>query len=369
MMKSAFLPCGAVALLSLFGCGGDKPAPGPATPPAAPAPSPANKPAADLTQSPAQAAQDAGKKVARPRIDYESVKVLFGNDPSAPEIANPGTPEKVALGKVLYHEQHLSKNGNLSCASCHDLANYGVDGKPTSPGSDGKNGDRNTPTTWNAFRQFRQFWDGRAATVEEQAVMPVLNPIEHGVADEAQLVSKIKEKPALVDGFKKAFPDAAEPVTVDHFKLAIGAFERTLVTKSRWDDYLDGNQKALTNEELVGLDTFMKSGCTTCHMGRLLGGAMYQKLGLLKPYNGADTGRMKVTASEADKYFFKVPTLVNSEKTAPYYHDGSIATLEAAITDMASLQQNIALKPEQVTAIATFLKATTGSLPAEYQKK
>ena len=257
----------------------------------------------------------------------------------------------------------------MSCATCHDLANYGVDNKATSPGSDGKNGERNTPTVYNAARQFAQFWDGRSPTVEEQAVLPVLNPIEHGVADEAELVAKMKGKPELVAGFQKAFPKDAEPVSVANFKLAIGAFERTLVTKSRWDEYLDGNQKALTNEELVGLKAFMDAQCTTCHLGRLLGGHMYQKLGLMKPYAGTDTGRMQVTKSEADKFIFKVPTLVNSEKTAPYYHDGKIATLEEAVKNMAEIQLNQQLAPEKVAAIVTFLKATTGALPAEFAPK
>ena len=344
------LACGVAALLSVFPF----------------APETAASAAASVAASP----QDPQKKpTPRPRIDFEFVKAMFRNDPAAPEVDNKSTPEKVALGKALYHATELSKKGNLSCASCHDLANYGQDGKPTSPGSDGKNGDRNTPTVWNAFRQFSQFWDGRAPTVEAQSIMPVLNPVEHGVADEAELVGKIKAKAELVDGFKKAFPDAADPVTADNFKLAIGAFERTLVTKSRWDDYLDGNQKALTNDELLGLKTFMEVGCTTCHMQRLLGGHMYQKVGLLKPYGGEDVGRAKVTGSDADKYFFKVPSLLNVEKTAPYYHDGKIATLEEAVTNMASIQLGKELKPEQTAAIVAFLKALTGPLPAEYAPK
>lgn len=336
---------------------------GPFIAPAGAAPVAAEVSAAISPQDPAK------KPTPRPRLDFDFVKAMFRNEPAAPEVDNPSTPEKVALGHALYHAKELSKQGNLSCASCHDLANYGQDGKPTSPGSDGKNGDRNTPTVWNAARQFSQFWDGRAPTVEAQAILPVLNPIEHGVADEAELVTKMKATAALVDGFKKAFPADADPVTAANFKLAIGAFERTLVTKSRWDEYLDGNQKVLTNDELLGLKTFIEVGCTTCHMQRLLGGHMYQKMGLLKPYPSEDVGRMKVTGSEADKFFFKVPTLLNVEKTAPYYHDGKIATLEEAVTNMAELQLGKQLKAEQTAALVTFLKALTGPLPAEYAPK
>jgi cytochrome c peroxidase len=376
------------ACLAISACGGDSkstPAQTPAaqTPaaqtPAAQAPAaaaPTNPaPAAKPNVSPAPAGNEvagqdpkpAPKKPTPPvRLDMVLVKTFFGSEPMVPAVDNPSTPEKVALGKALYHEQHLSKNGNLSCASCHNLSTYGVDNKPTSPGSDGKNGDRNTPTTYNAFRNYAQFWDARATTVEEQSIMPVLNPVEHGIADEAQLVAKIKEKAELVDGFKKAFPGAADPVTADNFKLAIGAFERTLVTKSKFDKFVEGDQKALTNEEKLGLKTFMDTGCTQCHMTRLLGGNMIQKLGVYKPYATEDTGRMKVTGSDADKFMFKVPSLLNIAKTAPYYHDGKIATLEEAVHNMAEIQLGKTLTKEQTDAIVAFLNALTGELPAEF---
>ena len=350
MLNHILGSCGALALLSL-NLGGEPAANASVATAMAPA-------------AAAGAAAQAPKPPPKVRIDYPMVEPLFGKDPASDDPKNPSTPEKVALGKALYHEKHLSKNGNISCASCHDLANYGVDSKPTSPGTDGKNGDRNTPTTWNAFRHFRQFWDGRASTVEEQSSMPVLNPDEHGVADEAQLVAKIKEKAELVEGFKKAFPADADPVTAANFRLAVGAFERTLVTKSKWDEYLDGNQRALNSDEIYGLKTFLEVGCTTCHMTRLLGGNMYQKNGLLKPYaHLEDTGRMQVTKSEADKHFFKVPSLLNVEKTAPYYHDGKVATLEEAIKLMADTQLGKTLTDEQLRGLVAFLKALTGKLP------
>ncbi|MCA8965894.1 MAG: c-type cytochrome [Planctomycetes bacterium] len=302
------------------------------------------------------------------RLDMVMVKTFFGSEPFAPTVDNPSTPEKVALGKTLFHEQGLSKNGNLSCASCHDLANYGQDGKPTSPGSDGKNGTRNTPTVYNAFRQYAQFWDARAATVEEQAIMPMLNPIEHGITDEADLLAKIKAKPELVAAFGKAFPGAGDAVTAANFKLAIGAFERTLVTKSKFDKFLDGDNRAFSNEEKQGLKTFMDAGCTQCHMSRLVGGSMIQKLGVYGPYPTTDTGRMEVTKSESDKFMFKVSSLLNVEKTAPYYHDGKVATLEEAVKDMALLQLNKKLTDAEVASIVTFLKTLTGPLPAEFAK-
>jgi cytochrome c peroxidase len=186
------------------------------------------------------------------------------------------------------------------------------------------------------------------------------------LTDEVQLVSKINDKPELVASFKQAFPGAGDAVTADNFRRAIGAFERTLVTRSRWDAYLDGDQKALTNDELLGLKTFMDVGCITCHLNRTLGGQMYQKTGLVKPYASTDTGRMQVTDSEADKFFFKVPTLLNIAKTAPYMHDGKIATLAQAVEDMADMQLARKLTPEQTAAIVAFLEALTGPLPAEF---
>lgn len=309
------------------------------------------------------------KRIRRPRVNFKLFQTLLGNDGPAPKAPVAATADLVALGKTLYHSELLSQKGNLSCASCHNLGTYGVDNKPVSPGSTGENGTRNTPTVYNASRQFRQFWDGRAESVEEQAIMPVLNPIEHGLADEADVVAKINKSEELVAGFKKAFPGQDAPVTATNFGVAIGAFERTLVTRSQWDDYIEGNQKALSNLELLGLQKFTEHTCNSCHMTKTLGGSMYQKLGVYKPYTGKDTGRMQVTNSVADKYLFKVPSLLNVEMTAPYYHDGSVATLEEAVKKMASEQLNKTISDDDVEAIVAFLKALTGKLPEEFAKK
>ncbi|MCB9876651.1 MAG: c-type cytochrome [Planctomycetes bacterium] len=361
----------AVLSLSLAACGGgDKPAPGTSTTgasstgtakPAEPSPTPKSTPA----EQPQEPAKAPAKRV---RIDPNMVKMLFGNETPAPKAEVASSEALVMLGDKLYHAEALSKKGNMSCNTCHDLGNYGVDNKQTSPGSDGSPGERNSPSTYNAFRQFAQFWDYREPSVEAQATGPMFNPIEHGVADEAELVAKIKAQPELVAGFEMAFGGDKEPINAKNFQTAIGAFERTLVTKSRWDQYLDTG-KGLSNEELVGLDTFIKAGCIACHMNRTLGGQMAQKLGVTKPYTGADTGRMKVTGNEGDKYMFKVPMLLNVAKTAPYYHDGSIPTLEEAVSHMAELQTAKPLDKDEVAAIVTFLNALTGELPEKFAKK
>lgn len=297
-----------------------------------------------------------------PAFDYAALRAPFKAETAPPSTDNEVTPEKVALGEKLYRAEALSKDGTISCNSCHDLDNYGVDSEPTSPGVGGALGDRNSPTTFNAFRQLAQFWDGREATVEDQAIGPVLNPVEHGVADEAELIAKIKADPDLVAGFGKAFAGEGDPVTVDNFKRAVGAFERTLVTRSAWDDFLEGKDDALGADALTGLKTFIESGCTVCHINRAVGGSMYQKLGLVVPYEDEDPGRAKVTGNAGEKQFFKVPTLLNVAKTAPYFHHGKVATLPEAVKLMAHHQLNKQLTDEQVKSIVAFLESLTGKL-------
>lgn len=362
-MKTAFVACAAFALFHLTGCGGE-PASAARPDAAPPAPAPTSTPTPSPVEAAATtpAAQDPGKKpIPRPRVDYETIKRLFGNDPTADAVDNPPTPAKIALGRALFHAP-LGADGKTSCATCHPLSNYGVDGKPVPAG-----GSRNAPTVWNAFRQFRQGWDGATATVEDLALAHSLQPSGLGLGDEGKLVAAVRGQPELVAGFAAAFGDG-DVVSTANYRLGLGAFLRTLATRSRWEAYLDGDQKALGNEELLGLKTFTEVGCTTCHLTRLGGGHMFQKTGLLKPYASSDTGRMQLTGSDADKSFWKVPQLLNVDKTAPYYHDGKIATLEEAVATMADIQLGRKLTPEQQSALVAFLKAMTGPLPADAGK-
>lgn len=282
-----------------------------------------------------------------------------------PTADTPSSADKIALGESLYHEARLSRAGKVSCATCHSLETFGVDGKKTSTGTGGQVGGRNAPTSLNAFRQLAQFWDGRAATVEDQAIGPILNPIEHGLKDAAEVVGILKKDPAVVASFKKAFPGEDEPVSLANVGRAIGAFERTLVTHSRFDDFIDGDSTKLTNPEKQGLYDFITVGCTTCHFTRMLGGQMYNKLGLIHPYETKDLGRYEVTKNEAEKYFFKVPSLLNIAETGPYFHDGSIASLDESVRLMAWHQLGKKLEDPKVASIVTFLKSLTGKLPGK----
>lgn len=277
---------------------------------------------------------------------------------------NPITPAKVTLGRQLFFEKRLSKSQTLSCNSCHLLSQYGVDGQPTSPGHKGQRGDRNSPTVFNAGAHIAQFWDGRAATLEEQAKGPVLNPVEMAMMDAASVEKVLKSIPGYLPLFKAAFAADPQPITYDNVALAIGAFERTLVTPSRFDAFLMGDAAALTSAELEGLGKFVETGCATCHMGEGIGGGMYQKLGLVKPVPGVkDEGRAKLTKNDAERHVFKVPSLRNIEKTGPYLHDGSRKTLEETIALMGEHQLGKTLSASEVQSIATFLRALTGPLP------
>lgn len=244
----------------------------------------------------------------------------------------------IKLGKQLYLDPRLSVNDKISCNSCHSLSNYGVDNEPTSPGHEGKRGGRNSPTTMNAALHIAQFWDGRASDVEEQALGPILNPVEMGMPNKGAVVQKLKEIDEYQELFAEAFPEEKYPFNYNNIGVAIGAFERTLLTPSRFDDYLKGDEDALNKSEKRGLKKFINMGCVNCHNGVVIGGNSYKKIGLVEPYETSDLGRYEVTKLESDKKVFKVPSLRNIAKTAPYFHDGSVETLDEAIGLMAKHQ-------------------------------
>ncbi len=283
---------------------------------------------------------------------------------------NPVTAEKIDLGRMLFYEPRLSKNQKISCNSCHQLDNYGVDSEATSPGHKGQRGGRNSPTVYHAAGHLAQFWDGREPDVEAQAKGPVLNPIEMAMPSEQHVVKVLKSIPGYVKAFKQAFPDQKDPLTYDNMAKAIGAFERKLVTPSRVDKYLAGDTKALTLGEKQGMIEFFNAGCLVCHTGRYFGGDKYMKLGLVKPWPGIkDVGRSEITKNESDKHAFKVPSLRNIAKTGPYLHDGSQTDLKKQIRMMAKHQLGKDLTDKQVESIHTFLQALTGEIPKDYIKK
>jgi cytochrome c peroxidase len=296
---------------------------------------------------------------------------LFKPLPAAMEAeSNPLTEAKIELGRILYYENRISKSHEFSCNSCHLLDKYGVDNEPTSPGHKGLRGDRNSPTVYNAAGHFVQFWDGRAKDVEEQAKGPVLNPVEMAMPDEKTVIATLKSMPEYPELFKQAFPGEAEPVNYENFAKAVGAFERKLVTPSRWDKFLEGDTNALTAAEKAGFNKFFGTGCASCHPGAYLGGTSYQKLGVKKNWpNQKDLGRYEVTKKNSDKMMFKTPSLRNIEKTAPYLHDGSVASLEETVKLMAEYQNGKKLSDADAASIVTWLKSLTGELPMDFIRK
>jgi cytochrome c peroxidase len=334
-----------LALMTLVACGeAEKPAP-------APGPVASEEPAAE-PEAPRHAA-------------------LFGALPTdMPGADKPARSEAlVDLGRQLYYDPRLSKNHDISCNSCHMLDKYGQDGEPTSPGHKGQRGGRNSPTTYNAAIHVAQFWDGREPDVEAQAKGPVLNPIEMAMPSQEVVIQTLSSIPGYITAFQAAFPDQEAPITYDNFALAVGAFERGLVTPGPFDEYVGGDAAALTDAQKAGLDLFVSTGCTACHMGAGVGGAMYQKLGLVRPYETEDKGRGDLTGNEADNYMFKVPSLRNITETAPYFHDGKVATLEEAVKLMGAHQLGKDLDDTQVASIVTFLGALKGEPDAAYIAK
>jgi cytochrome c peroxidase len=288
-------------------------------------------------------------------------------------VAAPGnelTDEKINLGRQLYYDKRFSKNHDISCNSCHNLEKYGTDNAPTSSGHKGQHGGRSAPTVFHAALGIAQFWDGRAPTVEEQAKGPVLNPIEMAMPDQKTVLQVINSIPEYIASFKKAFPADAEPVNYDNFGKAIGAFERKLLTPSRWDSFLKGKKDSLSAEEKQGFKEFVSVGCVNCHNGVGVGGHMYQKLGLVKSWDGLkDHGRGDITKNELEKGFFKVPTLRNITETGPYLHDGSITELPQMVKLMAEHQLGKTITDEQCSSIVVFLKSLKGDLPVDYIKE
>lgn len=277
------------------------------------------------------------------------------------------TPSQVTLGRKLFHETLLSNGHDVSCNTCHALNGYGADGRRVSFGDLGHAGARNAPTVYNAAGQIAQFWDGRAPNVEVQAKGPILNPDEMAMADSAAVLAHMRASPEYVHDFAKAFPYDKEPITYDNVGRAIGAFERGLVTPSRWDSYLAGDSTALSPAELRGFTTFVRVGCSSCHAGAYVGGQSFQKLGRVTPWPSlGDSGRIKVTQQPSDLYVFKVPSLRNVERTGPYFHDGSVASLDSAILLMGRHQLGRELTPAQIASIRAWLATLTGELPAAY---
>lgn len=293
--------------------------------------------------------------------------------------SNPTTAAKVELGKMLFFDPRFSATGTVSCFSCHNVMEGGDDHRSVSIGVHGQKGGRNAPTVWNAAFLSSQFWDGRATTLEEQAVGPVTNPIEMGMENLEVAIDRIRRIPGYVAYFDAAFGGEDE-VTMENAAKAIAAYERTLITpNSPYDRYVFGDGTAMTEQAVRGLHTFEAVGCTSCHNSATFAGpdmppgtGLFMKFPMF-PANGAlerfglldDPGRYAVTGNEADKHVWRVPTLRNLIYTAPYFHNGAVKSLEDAVGIMAKSQLNKDLSAAEIADIVAFLESLTGAFPEQ----
>lgn len=273
-------------------------------------------------------------------------------------------PAKVELGKKLFFDPRLSRSGFISCNSCHNLSTGGSDNLPTSIGHNWAEGPINSPTVLNSSLNVAQFWDGRAANLQEQAGGPISNPMEMA-STHVLALDVISSIPQYLQEFDEIY--GTKEITIDNVTDAIAVFEETLVTpNSRFDQWLKGDDNALSEQELAGYQTFKDIGCVACHNGPAAGGTSFQRMGIVQPYETTNPaeGRSAVTGQDSDRFNFKVPTLRNVELTYPYFHDGAYWELEAAVDVMGRLQLGRKLNEGEIDGIVAFLKTLTGDQPS-----
>ena len=317
-----------------------------------------------------------GDVVPEPEIDrlLRQAQNVFGTLPvEAVSAENPVTPEKIALGKVLFHDSRLSRDGSVSCSSCHALDDYGMDGLALARGIDDKVGTRNSPSVFNAALQDSQFWDGRAASVEKQAGGPLLNPNEMDMPDEASVVAVVAKDPRYQSLFAQAFPDTSMPISFTNLCAALGAFERRLITPdAAIDRFIAGDRKALSGQQMRGLGVFMREGCASCHAGPLLGG---QDIHLIENYPDTRAGDQLVFRKKlGNTHKFKVAPLRNIARTGPYLHDGRYRTLHDSLRERliaymireAGTRDTVDLAEGELDALVAFLDSLTGQIDQDY---
>src|SRR5262245_22436669 len=284
----------------------------------------------------------------------------------------PAFPARVALGRTLFFDPRWTLEGNVSCATCHQPALYGTDALARSIGVQHRTHPRNAPTILNAALNFVQHWWGDRKDLEDQVERALVGVFSSGHSDPAAATAKIEAIEGYAPLFRQAFPDAARPITSANVGKAIGAYERTLLTPSPFDAYLGGETRAISPMARSGLERFVSLGCASCHSGIGVGGQAFQKFGVAEEYWKAtgsleiDKGRFGFTRNPADLYVFKVPSLRNVAKTAPYFHDGSVATLDEAVMVMGRVKLGVLLPEAEIREIVAFLETLTGTLPANF---
>jgi cytochrome c peroxidase len=312
------------------------------------------------------------------KAQLERARTFFKALPDTVHVDDfPHSKARVELGKSLFFETRVSADGRLSCAACHNPAYHGADSLALAMGVNGKKLPRNAPTVFNTPLLVAQHYGGNRVSVEEQAMKALLSPLAYGNTTYEEVEAKL-----ITIGygkkFEQAFPNEANPVTAENWAVAIGAFERTLLTPAPFDKYLKGDTRAISKEARLGMDKFISMGCVGCHNGTVVGGQIFQKFGITEDYwlatgskemallNGRDKGRFHDTKKDEDMYVFKVPQLRNVAMTPPYFHDGSVAKLDDAVRVMARLQLGQKISDADVALIVAFLESLTGAVPAQF---
>jgi cytochrome c peroxidase len=313
--------------------------------------------------SPAIAADDAAllkeaQQIFQPLPKYSDPETTFAK-------------EQVALGRLLFFDPRITVDGDVSCATCHQPALYGADGRPKSIGVKQRLHPRNAPTIFNAALYSAVHWRGDRKDLGDQAAQALTGAISSGL-DERDVTDRLQRIEGYGPLFAAAFPTDSRPMTVKNMANAIVAYERTLLTPAPFDAYLAGNVDALSPAARRGLETFINTGCVACHNGVSVGGDMYRKFGIVEDYWSAtgsriiDKGRVEVTKNPDDLYVFRVPSLRNVAMTAPYFHDGSVATLAEAVKVMGRVQLGMKLGDAEIGDIISFLNSLTGDLPTAF---
>lgn len=313
----------------------------------------------------ALAACSRGDSVVNPEPALEAPTLAFQPVFALTDTADESSP-LVQLGKILFHDKRLSANESVACSSCHDVAQGGDDGRRVSIGFDGRETAVNAPTVLNSGLNLAQFWDGRAPTLRDQVRQTLVSGIEMG-ADLQEVMERLRRDDAVVKRFKTAYDDG---LTVDNMIDAIASYVGALVTPdSPFDRFLQGDPDAISGDARAGFDLFTGLGCVSCHQGHNFGGNFYERFGVMGDYfsdrggiTKADYGRYNVTGREEDRYRFKVPTLRNIARTAPYFHDGSAATLEDAIETMVEYQLGRTVPQSEVSLLAAFLETLSADV-------
>jgi cytochrome c peroxidase len=310
----------------------------------------------------------------------ERAKQVFRPLPHTAHVDDyPHSAARVELGKKLFFETRVSTDGRTGCVSCHNPSHYGADSLPRSVGVHGVLMPRNAQTVFNTPLLVAQHYGGNRVSVEEQAWKALTSPFAYGNKSFAEAETKLHAlgyKPL----FEEAFPNEKEAVSAQNWAIAIGAYERTLLTPAPFDQYLKGDKQAISTDAKAGLDKFISYGCAGCHNGPTVGGQSFQKFGLVEDYwkatgsveiaqfKGYDKGKFHDTGKEEDQWIFKVPQLRNVAMTPPYFHDGSVATLDDAVRVMARVQLGRQLPDQEVRQIVAFLATLTGEVPKQFKE-